>query len=282
MSNQEFPKQFQVPKSVEEQANYEGNETLLLFDRVNNPIIRNQIIDMIWKNEESKRGQIVNQVVFDENDKTIPDPDNEFGIKTEKIPYEPDSREKIEERFDQLLGRAMSVTPITFDETIIPSEKVMSLNWSPNKGDKMTTKQKSMALAHEKGHTIRPYRSNPREYIYEFFSQGFDFSKISYSLERYEKEKMAGLLDEEMGYEKAKALSFEYLRNPCELAERMNQLKNYFGMKGDQKFTKAHLDYAREHYVSDIGLDNNMTTLFQAITPETETKFLEIINSAGI
>ena len=62
----------------------------------------------------------------------------------------------------------------------------------------------------------------------------------------------------------------------------MSQLKNYFGMNGSEQFTKEHLDYARTQYVADTGMDNRMTHFFQAITPETEATFLELINSSGI
>ncbi len=62
----------------------------------------------------------------------------------------------------------------------------------------------------------------------------------------------------------------------------MSQLKNHFGLKSDERFTKEHLDYARMHYVTDTGFDNRMTPFLKAITPETEESFLELINSSGI
>jgi hypothetical protein len=43
----------------------------------------------------------------------------------------------------------------------------------------------------------------------------------------------------------------------------MAQVKNYFGMQGGEQFTRAHLEYARQHYVEDTGLDNNMTLFFE-------------------
>ena len=52
-------------------------------------------------------------------------------------------------------------------------------------------------------------------------------------------------------------------------------------MRGDEVFTKEHLDYAREHYIKDRGFDN-MSELFQMITPEKEERFLEVINSVGV
>ncbi len=53
-------------------------------------------------------------------------------------------------------------------------------------------------------------------------------------------------------------------------------------MKGDEQFTKEHLDYARAHYVEDTGMDNHMSLFFRMITPEKEEKFLHVINSVGV
>ena len=53
-------------------------------------------------------------------------------------------------------------------------------------------------------------------------------------------------------------------------------------MKGNEKFTLKHLAYAREHYIPDTGFDNNMSEFFSAITKETESRFIELINSSGI
>lgn len=66
---------------------------------------------------------------------------------------------------------------------------------------------------------------------------------------------------------------------PDELAERMAQLKNYFGFKGNEMFTRQHLAYAKDHYINDGGVNNSMDIFLSLITPETEDKFLETINT---
>ncbi len=118
-------------------------------------------------------------------------------------------------------------------------------------GTPLSVKDKERAEAHEKAHgVLNSY--NERE-IREILS-GFDvgiFKKTEYK-------------DSLVVYE---------------LVARMTQIKNYFGMVGNDTFTKAHLDYAREHYLKDVVFDNNMTEFFNSITPEKEKKFLEIINS---
>lgn len=73
-----------------------------------------------------------------------------------------------------------------------------------------------------------------------------------------------------------------YLSNPDEVAERMSQLKNYFGLGPTENFTAQHLQYAREHYIHDTGLDNTMSQFFAGITPERETTFLQLINEFPI
>jgi hypothetical protein len=73
-----------------------------------------------------------------------------------------------------------------------------------------------------------------------------------------------------------------YLNNADELTARMAQLKNYFGMKGGEDFTKAHLDYARSHYVEDTGLDNAMSLMMKMVTPKTESEFIHLMNTFPI
>ncbi|MEN9881232.1 MAG: hypothetical protein RLZZ308_415 [Candidatus Parcubacteria bacterium] len=62
----------------------------------------------------------------------------------------------------------------------------------------------------------------------------------------------------------------------------MSQLKGYFGMSGDEKFTSKHLEYARKNYLKDGMIDNNMHTFFDSITEKTEFYFLKLINSVGV
>ncbi len=73
-----------------------------------------------------------------------------------------------------------------------------------------------------------------------------------------------------------------YLSKPDEVAERMSQLKNYFGLGPTEKFTAEHLRYAREHYIEDTGLDNQMSQFFTGVTPEREEQFLRLINELPI
>lgn len=73
-----------------------------------------------------------------------------------------------------------------------------------------------------------------------------------------------------------------YLQKPDELMARMAQLKNYFGMKGGEAFTKDHLEHARAHYVEDTGLDNSMSAMLRIVSPKTEPDFLRAMNTLPV
>ena len=145
----------------------------------------------------------------------------------------------------------------------------------------MTEKQLSIVEAHEKGHTVRPYFS---KFFDSYFSKGFDSAKAVFAQGDPLLEKLVDQNDSEkkLTPEEVNENLKAYLFSAMEIAERMSQLKNYFGMHGSDIFTKENLDYARTHYISDTGFDNFMTQFFQAITPETETAFIELVNTGGI
>lgn len=65
--------------------------------------------------------------------------------------------------------------------------------------------------------------------------------------------------------------------NYTELTARGNQIKNYFGITDpNQPITKDMWNYARKHYVKDIGVDNNMQELFRSV--KDPDKFLDWLN----
>lgn len=129
-------------------------------------------------------------------------------------------------------------------------------------GESLTDRQKNIIEAHEKGHGMRDYTS-PLDQANFLGSVDTDV-----------------FIDEENKLKEAggSARFANYLRKPVEIAERMAQLKNYFGFSAQDNFTADHLEHARENYVKDTGLDNNMTSFFKGITPQTKDRFLETIN----
>lgn len=135
-----------------------------------------------------------------------------------------------------------------------------------HKGSPLTDRQKNIIEAHEKGHCLRDFASQ------------YDRKEIQNTIDQ-------DLISELNRLRKANGIERTaptYVSNPMEIAERMAQFKNYFGMGANDKFEKRHLDYVREHYVNDTELDNGVSDLLYVVTPETEKSFLHVINKYPI
>jgi len=275
-------------KTIEERANYEGNDSECLFSRLDNENIFKQIIDLYEKDEKSREGMILRIHVWDENNKPKYDekglPVIMEGKKMAK------SRETIEDELRETIALVKNDTPITFDSSTQSNAKmkreVVAINQCfPGESDKLTLRQLIIIEAHEKGHVVRRYKG---DFFDQYFAGVLDVSlaeHLSIDEEKYEQIKDSFPKKENgetSSLEEARKISLFYIFAPAEIAERMSQLKNYFGMKSDEIFTKEHLDYAKGHYIKDTGMDNNMHTFLSLITPKTEEKFLQLINNAGI
>lgn len=287
----ELKNETSILEKIEQQANSKENASELLFDRLSNENIKKQVIDLLVQDEEwSAKNVVTKDGEKDENGAWKRDADG--NVILHDIPYIPKSKEQIEVDHDATLKRIMSKTGINFtsDEPKggdVNKEEIIPLNWKlPTDLDKRPNPlQISIAEAHEKGHSIRQYFGT---FFDNYFASGFDQKAIDFSREEYEKAlkymdrpgttAVGGPPD----YEEWRKNSFDYLFSGGEIAERMSQLKNYFGMKGDEEFTLEQLHYAQEHYIPDTGMDNRMTQFLKAITPETENKFIRLINSSGI
>lgn len=133
---------------------------------------------------------------------------------------------------------------------------------------KMNQKYKNSVDAHEFWHAVddvlRNLNKKPQPLAYSYISNfyspeskkvpGIDFNKIPQSIQDYFK-----------GHDFT------------ELKARLTQLKNYFGIKNpNQPITVDQWNYARRHYVNDIGADNNMQQLFRTVIDPKA--FLDWIN----
>lgn len=139
-------------------------------------------------------------------------------------------------------------------------------NDAEHKGTTLTSRQKNIIEAHEKGHCLRD------------FASPFDRKEIQSTIDK-------SVITELNDLRKANGMERiapTYVSNPMEIAERMAQFKNYFGLGAKDTFEKQHLDYIREHYVPDTGLDNGIADLLYVVTPETESAFLDVINKYPI
>lgn len=271
-------KQTKIPlaKSLEEQTRHGELDSILLFERLKHPTIRGQAIDLMLRNEETRKDEIITDVVFDKKGKAIRSKTGRFALKKHK--YVPQTREQVEMEFDKDLEEIQLKTKVSFGGKG-PNAETVSLNWKfPDAIQKPNIRQMAMIEAHEKGHGVRYYGG---KYLDKYFAEAFDQNAVEFTRDDYYRDHVKEERGR-LGYEDAKKQFFQYLFSARELAERMSQLKNYFGMRADEQFTKEHLNYARLHYIQDTGMDNRMRFFFQAVTPEKEEKFLEIINSAGI
>lgn len=290
--------------------NFDGNHTELLFKRIHNPTIKDQIVNMFIARDLDMLGKIHRGDYVPVGKDLYRDViSGNFVGRVEVGSFRPRSCEEITQELDDNIKTAESSTSISHNSKA-PNKGAISLNWRLPNGNKPNIGQMSNIEAHEKGHVIRPYHG----YFFDkYFNVGFDKSRIIFTRQDYEevmKREGYGELEEikrkswikeaqdertamEL-FDKPKEYkpyyTFERIRdnlidalfNGVELAERMSQLKNYFGMDGDQLFTKEQMHYAKEHYIKDTGMDNHMRFFFQAITPETEEAFLQIINTSGI
>lgn len=288
---EKFPQATDPERSpIESKANFEGNDGELLIERFNDPIIKNQIIDLLHKNELIEEEKIRNRTYTPYSSTDMPNStcfkDEEGTIYISDDPdynprnYTARTRTEIEQEYNETLEKISTQTDIDFS-TNEPNESCIPLNWKmPWNEEKPTAKQMSIIVAHEKGHAIRRYQD-----LKDYFIKGFDPTKIEYTEKDFEIDIVLNKKEgeeENLDIEKMKLKSMKYLFSGPEIAERMSQLKNYFGITGAESFTKEHLHYAREHYIPDTGMDNRMRHFFQAITPETEDAFIELINTSGI
>jgi len=275
--------------AVQREANYEGNDSELLFDRLDNSKILDQIVQMWMAGYKAKEGKIEQRPTQDEDGGIVFDVDGNYVL--EDVLFVPPSEEETREKIAELIKEAKTSTPVFFDGRA-PTSDGIALDWKLPGDVFPSTKQKSIILAHEKGHLMRQFPGGVEgdAYFREMFGKAFDMNNINFTEQDFEdtvthrkQEKQItgyGLENEDYTYDRMRESTIGYLSSPEEIVERMGQLKNYFGFKGDEEFTQEHLDYARGQYIKDTGLDNNMRHFFEGITDDQE--FLPLINSVGV
>jgi hypothetical protein len=256
-----FPESSRQPNEVSDTvSHYESgmHETVCLISRLHTPVIYDQIVEMILAGEQDKAATSADFI--------------------------PRSRTEIQEWLNWRIREIETDTPIAFTDEDPTGDagdgrEEIPVFWRlPTTDEVPTNRQMEMVEAHEKGHVVRPYQG---EFYRRFFSPGFDASAVQYTDENLAIDRRYRD-NPDMTLEEARKLAIEYLFSGEEVAERMSQLKNYMGFTDATLFTKEHLEYARKHYVADVGYDNRMTQFLQAITPGTEEKFLQLINGSGI
>lgn len=281
---------------VNERANYEGDHSELTLNRAETPVIFNQIVNLIHEAQLDAEKRFASlsfsPVTADEDfpkdlaDQFLRGSDGAYYNKTKvKEGYPAQSAEEIEQKIRNAIAEQRSATAISYkndfpDNLRMPNMECIPINWSWPDGSIPTLRQKNIVESHEKGHNIRPYFY---DYLNQYFSKGFDISALNISsVEGEALIKTFGRNRPETTVESAKKDLIRYLFSAPEIAERMSQLKNYFGLKGEEEFTLEHLRYSKNHYIEDTGVDNDMTYFFRTITEGTQDEFIRLINSSGI
>lgn len=233
-------------------ANYQGNWTLAQAERMTHPYFQNDYQGFINRTTESlKEGE--------------PRPlDKETSFKS----YWSAQVEGFEERGDAAYeamnyapAAASGNKPSEVGRSGIGKRPTIFTDAETRDGTPLDDRQKDIIAAHEAYHTMITVPEPAKQEVLKGFDTELYYSEIVPS----ENIKRVG-----------------YMVNPDELMPRMAQLKNYFGMKSFNVFTKEHLDYARSHYVEDTGLDNSMSTMFRMVSPRTEAEFLRLMNTLPV
>jgi len=258
-------------QNIEKTANFEGDWTLLLKDRLLNTEIKKQQLEKtsFWIGKSVE--ELCEEKSYSENEA---EEFFKFQIKNLYINHYKQKSQIVKyELYDEFIEKVFKST--NYMTSLEYSENPEAENISKtikavspagmgtggtlfkdrlffNDGINYTNKQKNIIESHEKGHSVRTYTGKQKKEIEDVLEKRW------------------------LGNEEQK----KYLGCAEEIIERMSQLKNYFGFSGSEEFTIEHLYYAREHYVEDVGLDLGMTLFMNAIIDEK--KFLNIMNTYGV
>lgn len=297
-----FESSSQDKDNVEQQVNFELNDTELLLSRLRDPAIKRQMVDAQYEAEmvryrffreeewrpyesEDQSGESKFDLLEGVESGDIIAREDLKELLDESKPARQDIVEQLEMRIDDVANN----TDIEYSSKSPAAGEAMPLEWKlPWTEEEPTAKQMSIIEAHEKGHEIRHYDEltdkllrgfDPSNIeITEEYMQALKFNRQQQPEGEFEEEGAEELSKEEIRQENLE----NYLFTGDEIVERMSQLKNYFGMDGSDTFTKEHLHYAKENYIEDTGMDNAMSLFFQGITEETEDNFIKLINSMGV
>ncbi|MEO5691264.1 MAG: hypothetical protein ABIQ64_03710 [Candidatus Saccharimonadales bacterium] len=236
-------------RSLEASANFMGNWMNLQQDRMKSEAFKHKLEH--WMNLDAQTaqpsfGDVYRYAKPDEIKSRIAD----YDLNVEKV-YS--SVQHVEASVQHKAPTDLGTSPNYAQTGVVFSDAVKD-------GQTLSGRQKDIIAAHEAHHGIVLASYGFREAV----NKGVDITQP---------------FGEEGNRDR---MPSKYRQSGHEVLARMAQLKNYFGMDGDQQFSKAHLDYARSHYVVDTGLDNSMSELFKLITPDTEPTFIDNMNSMPV
>lgn len=231
-------------------ANYEGNWSELALHRMASPDFRQKFITYIEQSAQALPKPAEVGVSIAKGANINPD-----QYRTDRIDNYDDNHAKVASRVDYAPAANFGKKPSNHGTSPAYGEPGAVFSDSD-----LTARQKDIIAAHEMHHSLVDSKGSAPNSI---VLPAFDTAKIA----EWNDELHAA------GSEKRAPLG--YMSDPKELMARMAQLKNYYGMSGEERFTQEHLDHAKEHYVADTELDNNMTLFFRMIRDE---EFIDAIN----
>ena len=282
LKNKYFEKE-KLLHEIKEKANYQGNYSELFLERLNNLDFKDKLVNMLYDSKVSFDSIYKSYDFTEDKPRPLSRKENYFEHKKGINLINKDSiLKELNERIDNVFSK----TSIEFNSRDSVAKRGSSeivvgfLNPECFYSEKqMSSLQKNIVEAHEQGHIIRDL-SLTHKFSKKILS-GFDFSNMKLPIYM-----INGLRDfylkDNLSDGEIINIQKEYFENPNEIIERMAQLRNYFGMKYNEVFTKEHLDYVRENYSKDTGFYLQIQPFLQAITPQTEKKFLELINELPI
>lgn len=248
-------------EKVEASANYPGDWTGLLFGRMTDPLSKEKFV--------AQRVEAMEKMQVGEPDES--ERGNKYGKR-----YATHYQGQIDD-YDQRLADIFAQTNIVVASESekykhghgnIDQPGTVYINAESRSSGPLTSRQKNIIEAHEKGHGLRDFQSP------------IDKTEIQSVIDQAV---LVEMMEERKSRERDNSkASPNYVRQPEEIIERMSQFKNYFGMKASEKFTSKHLEHIRKNYISDTGLDNGISDLLRVVTPETEKTFLKVINKYAI
>ncbi|MES2622809.1 MAG: hypothetical protein V4576_00200 [Patescibacteria group bacterium] len=226
---------------LEKEANYKGNWTVLLAERAQSSATKEKFLAM------KEKFPTVEERTSD----------HKLGMLDKFSDIPTDTFEQGKDRYDANIGHVFGSTEYVHSKDT--SFQADTLGLSAGYGDpgtvfkdaalngnQVSSEHKTIIEAHEKAHGLfRDLTNGEKTYILSPFNE--------------------------------ENLNLRHSAKADEVLARMSQLKNYFGFREGESFTAEHLEYAKTHYVHDVGLDNRMSDFFASI--EDQHKFLEVINA---
>lgn len=269
----------------EKTANYEGDQTLLLLERLRNPVIKERLVDMMRSHTATKEFRSFVEARNVDGSVSLGSLLKALKVRDRQLSR---SKNELVLEADEILDQVFRHTAVDFNEKPVQgigyslgrgSEGVIApYSTLSAEGGRASARLLNIYEAHEKGHGARAFHGESR--LTSKISSLLDVGLVRPDTLRSYKEVVSYISN--VPVENVPDSVIAYFGSANEIVERMSQLKNYFGMKGAEVFTLEHLEYARAHYEADTETGVQIRPFFEAIIPGKEAEFVAMMNTLGI